>query len=195
VVAAFVLAALASGTARAEGPPRDDAVWRVRSTGRLTVDGGLVLGLPTVLDTGLATGLGGGVMFGHTLSFGVRASWASATESSLAWTVTHMDVRLRAAVAIARDAGRGRFALRLGLGPTFVDENRVRNQGMRAGLTGSALQTSAFDAVPTADLEAVVAVHIAGPWLLMVSGGPSVSIEGGAARAGWTAQLGTGWQP
>jgi hypothetical protein len=81
------------------------------------------------------------------------------------------------------------------VGPTFVYEDRVRNQGMRAGLTGSDLETSSLATVPAAELEAVVAVHVAGPWLMILSGGPSLLVSDGATHAGWTTQMGVGWQP
>jgi hypothetical protein len=66
---------------------------------------------------------------------------------------------------------------------------------MRAGLTGADLETSTLSTAPTADLEAVVALHILGPWLLVVSGGPSLAIVDGVMRGGFTAQMGVGWQP
>ncbi len=161
----------------------------------MTADGGLIFGLPADLESGFSTGVAAGLMFGRRLAAGVRVSWSTATVSSLAWTVSHADLRLRATAAIQQEAGRGRFALRLGLGPTIVRETRLRNQGTRAGLTGTALGTSALAALPAGDLEAVVAVHIAGPWLLMLSGGPSVAVADRKVRTGWTAQLGAGWQP
>lgn len=179
-----------------EGTIATDEGWRVHSTGSLTLDGGLLLGAPAALPTGLSTGVGAGVMCGRNLfAWGARASWSTATESSIGWTVTHDDLDLRVDGAIQHTVGRGRLALRLGVGSTVVHETRLRNQGTRAGLTGSDLQTSAFAALPAGDLEAVVALHIAGPWLLMVSGGPSVSIVSSAWRTGWKSQLGVGWQP
>jgi hypothetical protein len=190
-----LLAMLVGRAARADEPRLDDDAWRVRSTGPLTVDGGLVLASPAALQNGLSTGVGVGASYGRLLAWGLRASWSTATESSVDWTVTQADWKLRATAALQTSAGRGRFALRLGLGPTFVQETRLRNQGMRAGLTGSALTTSALTSVPAGDLDGVVAVHIAGRWLLTMSGGPSVTVVGGQARVGWTAQLGTGWQP
>ena len=76
-----------------------------------------------------------------------------------------------------------------------MHEDRARNQGARAGLTGGDLETSALAAFPAADLEGVVALHIVGPWLLTVSGGPTAIVADGALHGGWTAQLGAGWQP
>jgi len=135
-------------------------------------------------------------MYGRNLfACGARASWSTATESSIAWTVTNADLDMRVVGAIQRDIGRGRLALRLGVGSTIVHETRLRNQGSRAGLTGGDLETSTLAALPAGDLEAVVALHIAGPWLLMVSGGPSVSIVSSTLRTGWASQLGVGWQP
>jgi hypothetical protein len=109
--------------------------------------------------------------------------------------VTHSDLRLRATGGLQKAAGRGTIGLRLGLGGTLVHETRVRNQGMRAGLSGSELEASALRLVPAADLDAVVALHVAGPWLLVTSGGPSVDVLDGKLHAGWSAQLGVAWQP
>jgi hypothetical protein len=167
----------------------------VQSTGSLAVDAGLVLALPATWQTGLSSGIGAGVTRGRRFAWGLRGSWSSATESSLVWTVSHDDFRLRAVGVIQQPAGRGVFALRLGLGPTFVYEHRTRNQGARAGLTGSDLESSALAAFPGADLEAVVTVHVVGRWSLTVSGGPTAIVADGALAGGWTAQLGAGWQP
>jgi hypothetical protein len=187
--------ALHSTTARAEGPVQLDDRWPVRSGGPLTIDGGVMLALPAALGTGLSTGVGAGVMVGHRFRLGLRVAGSSATESSIDWTVTHTELRLRAAADIQHVAGRGAFGLRLGVGPTIVHETRLRNQGARAALTGSDLETTAFSALPSVDLDAVVGVHIAGPWLLMLSGGPSASWVSGDFKAGWSALVGTGWQP
>jgi hypothetical protein len=185
-----------SGAAVADEPARlADDQWAFRPGGRLAVDGGLVMGPSITLQTGMATGVGAGLTYGRRLALGVRASWASATESSLVWTVTHDDYRLRAVAVAQQPVGRGVFALRLGLGATVVHEDRTRVQGVRAGLMGAALENSATAALPAGDLEAVVSVHVVGPWLLAVSGGPSAIISDGAVRGGWTAQLGVGWQP
>lgn len=178
-----------------DGALLGDDTWRYQSIGHLAVDGGLVVGFPAALPTGLAKGIGAGVTAGEGLAWGARASWLTATESSLPWTVTHSDLRLRATGARQRAAGRGTIGVRLGLGGTLVHETRVRNQGMRAGLSGSELETSALRLVPAADLDAVIALHVAGPWLLVTSGGPSVDVLDGKLHAGWSAQLGVAWQP
>jgi hypothetical protein len=172
-----------------------DDTWRYHSDGDVAVDGGLVVGFPAALTTGLARGVGAGVTVGRWLAWGARASWLTATESSLPWTVTHSDLRLRLTGALQKSAGRGTIGLRLGLGGTLVHESRVRNQGMRAGLTGSELENGAYMMLPAADLEAVVALHVAGPWLLVTSGGPSLDVLDGRLHGGWTAQLGVAWQP
>ena len=172
-----------------------DDTWRYRSGGDLAVVGGLVVGFPTALTTGLARGIGAGVTMGRWLTWGARAAWVTATESSLPWKVTHSDLRLRITGALQKSAGRGTIGLRLGIGGTVVHESRVRNQGMRAGLTGSELETSSTMTLPAADLDAVVALHVAGPWLLVTSGGPSLDVLDGKLHGGWSAQLGVAWQP
>jgi hypothetical protein len=170
--------------------------FAVREGGPLLVDGGLVFGFPTALPTGLSRGIGGGVTFGECpLRWGARAAWVTATEHGTAWEVTHSDLRLRITGSAQHDAGRGSIGIRAALGGTLVHETRERHQGMRAGLTGDELEQSAFVMLPAADLEAVVAVKIIGPWLLMMSGGPSVALVDGNLRASWTAELGVAWQP
>lgn len=194
-----VFLALCIGPSRSaaadDGALLSDDTWRYRSTGDVAVDGGLVLGFPAALPTGLSTGVGAGVSAGRTVAVGARAAWVTATESSLPWTVTQSDLRLRLTAALQATPGRGIVGLRLGLGGTLVHETRVRNQGMRAGLSGSDLETSAFAMLPAADLDAVVALHIAGPWLLVTSGGPSIDRVDGKFHGGWTAELGVAWQP
>jgi hypothetical protein len=195
VVTALALTA-SSAAAQADDARRPvDDTFPVQSSGTLAVDGGLVLALPARLPTGLSSGIGAGFTRGRRLAWGVRGSWSSATESSLVWTVSHDDFRLRGVAALQQPAGRGVFALRLGLGPTFVYEHRTRNQGARAGLTGSDLETSALAVFPAVDLEGVVTLHLLGRWSLIISGGPTALIADGALRGGWTAQLGAGWQP
>lgn len=192
-----VLAALlVAHAAAAEGPTAATDSFAIRTGGPLTVDGGLVLGFPTALPTGLSRGIGGGVTFGACpLRWGARAAWVTATESTRAWEVTHSDLRLRVTGSAQHDVGRGSFGLRLGAGGTLVHESRLRAQGMRAGLTGSELETSTFAMVPAADLEAVIGVHVVGPWMLVMTGGPSVALVDGDAHASWTAEIGVAWQP
>jgi hypothetical protein len=172
-----------------------DDTWRYQSTGALAVDGGLVVGFPAALPTGLAKGIGAGATAGQGLTVGARVAWVTATESSLPWTVTQSDLRMRITGGVQHAAGRGTLGLRLGLGGTLVHESRVRNQGMRAGLMGDALETSAFALLPAADLDAVIALHVAGPWLLVMSGGPSLDVLDRRLHAGWSAELGVAWQP
>jgi hypothetical protein len=177
-------------------PTAASDTFAIREGGDLLVDGGLVLGFPTALPTGLSRGIGGGVTFGHCpLRWGARAAWVTATEHGPAWEVTHSDLRLRVTGSAQHDVGRGSIGLRLGAGGTLVHETRLRNQGMRAGLTGDELETSTWAMLPAADLEAVVAVKVIGPWLLTMSGGPSVALLDGTLRTSWTAELGVAWQP
>jgi hypothetical protein len=193
---ACYLALPSPGAAHADdGALLTDDTWRYRPGGELAIDGGLALGFPAALPTGLATGLGAGLSVGRGLAWGARAAWLTATESSLAWTVTHSDLQLRVTGALQAEAGRGTLALRLGLGGTLVHETRVRNQGMRAGLSGAELATSAYAMLPAVDLDGVVSLHIAGAWLMMMSGGPSLDVVDGKLRAGWNAQLGAAWRP
>ena len=193
---AVLIALAVARPALADGLITDDS-FTVAPTAPLKVDAGLVAGFPAALPTGMTLGIGAGVDYSHCglWMVGARASWTTATESSEAWTVTDSDLRLRATGAVQHLAGRGALALRLGLGGTVVHEARVRNQGQRAGLTGSDLASSAYAMLPAADLEAVVALHVAGPWIMVVSGGPSVVVHDGAAHGGWTSQLGVAWQP
>jgi hypothetical protein len=166
-----------------------------RRGGPLAVDAGLIVGFPAALPTGLSRGAGVGIARGDTLAWGARAAWVTATESTMAWTVTHSDLRLRATGELRHAAGRGTLGVRLGLGGTLVHESRSRNQGERAGLSGSALATSAWAMLPAADLEATVGVAVIGCWSLQLAGGPSIALRGGDAHASWAAQLGVAWRP
>jgi len=195
VVAALALTASAARVRADDGRRPVDDDFPVQSTGPLAVDAGLLLAMPASLQTGLSSGIGAGVTRGRRFAWGVRGSWSSATESSLVWTVSHDDFRLRGVAVLQQPAGRGVFALRLGLGPTFVYEHRTRNQGARAGLTGTDLESSALAVFPGVDVEGVVTLHLLGRWSLTLSGGPTAIVADGALRGGWTAQLGAGWQP
>jgi hypothetical protein len=192
---ALSLALLIPRRARGDGPPLAADLSSVASGGRLTIDGGLLLALPTALGPGLSTGFALGVTRGRRFAWQARASWSTATESSIPWTVTQWDLRLRVGGALQHSLGGARVGLRLGVGPTIVHETRVRNQGMAAALTGSALETSTYATLPAGDLEAFVALQVFGPWLLALSGGPSAAIDGGTFRGGWVTFLGIGWQP
>ncbi len=90
-----------------DGTLLGDEPWNYRSSGRVAVDGGLVVGFPAALPTGLSAGAGAGVTVGDTLTWGARASWVTATESSLPWTVTHSDLRLRVTGGVQAAPGGG----------------------------------------------------------------------------------------
>jgi len=176
----------------------DDDTFAVKQGGPYLVDAGLLVGAPAALPAGISSGISAGFTreCGCLFSYGARASWSTESVDTDIWTVTHWDMRLHAFGMIRHTAGRGVIGLRLGGGPTFVHEHRVRDQGMRLpGLTGSALETSTTATLPAAELELVVGLHVAGPWLGMISAGPSVDILDGNLRGGWTAQIGVGWQP
>jgi len=193
--ALFALLLLVPAIARADGPRQVDTTYAVKPAGELTVEAALVTGFPAALPTGLARGLGAGVTFGGMLAWGAHLSWATASESSAAWDVTHRDLRARITGSVRHIAGRGTVGLRFGAGATLVNEVRRRHQGARAGLTGDMLETSAWAMLPGATAEAVIALRIRGPWALVVSGGPAVNFEGDKPRAGWCAELGVSWQP
>lgn len=191
---ALALVALSSPVF-AEGPPipSDSFDWRAGESP--TIDGGLVVGFPTALPTGMSRGIGGGITFGDCpLRWGARAAWVTATESTLAWQVTHSDLRLRVTGSAQHDSGRGSLGVRLGAGGTLVHESRLRNQGERGGVMGDLLETSAFAFVPAADLEAVVGLHVIGSWLVVISGGPSLALVDREPRWSWTAELGVAWR-
>src|SRR5450432_1811207 len=102
--ATFLLVVLAGTAARADGLRVDDDLWKVSSSGRLGVDAGVIFGLPATWQTGLPSGVGGGFSYGRAIPWGVRAPWSTATESSLAWSVSHDDFRLRATAAVQHAA-------------------------------------------------------------------------------------------
>lgn len=181
--------------AAAEGPTIASDSFPYRKGGPLLVDGGLALGFPTALPTGMSVGAGAGVTFGECpLRWGARVAWVTATESDRTWEVTHSDLKLRVTGSAQHDVGRGSVGVRLAAGGTLVQESRVNKQGSRGGLKGTMLETSAFAFVPATDLEAVIGIHVLGAWMLVVNGGPSLAVVDGAARWSWTAQLGVAWQ-
>lgn len=184
-----------SGTTRAQGVTQGDDTWSYASRGELAVDAGLALGDPAAPPTGMGKGVGAGVDLGRALSWGLRAAWLTSSESSLVWNVTHDDLQLRLTGGLRARVGRGSFGLRLGLGGTLVHESRERSQGSRAGLSGGELSSSSWKMLPALDLDAVVALHIAGAWLMVLSAGPSAALFEGSARAGWNAHVGAAWQP
>ena len=186
---------LAAGVAQAE-PDRllGDDTFAVRDGGHYIFDAGLFAAQPAGLPSGISTGLGAGVtrQCGCGLSYGARASWSTEDASSLVWNVSQWDLRLRALVQVRHTAGRGVLALRLGGGPTIVHEHRVRISSAEDNML---IESSATAMLPAIDLEALVGLHVAGPWLAMVSAGPTVELLDGNLRGGWIAQIGVGWQP
>jgi hypothetical protein len=173
----------------------DGDAYVYRTDGKFLIDAGFVTGFPTALTTGLTSGVAAGITIGECpMRWGVRAAWVTATENSLDWTVTDSDTRLRATGSIQYDAGRGVIAARAGVGPTLIHEYRLRNLGKRAGLTGTDLENSAFLLVPSADLDGLIQVRIAGQWSMMLAGGPSMSLVSKSLHANWNAELGVAWQ-
>jgi len=178
--------------ARADGLADDD-LWRYRSS-RVALDAGFVAAHPVALETGLATGVGAGITFGHGWTWGARASWARASETAIGWTVTHDDMRAAVVGGGQVSAGRGELGVRLGLGAAGVHELRARVHGDVAGSHGDARADRTTAWAPTGDLDAVVALHISGAWMMVLAGGPSLAYIDGAIHAGWTSQLGAAWQ-
>lgn len=193
IVLALALACVPN-LAAADGRLLDDNTFAVTPGGRFVLDTGLFVGMPAALPTGMSTGVALGLTrnCGCHFAYGLRASWSTVTEASMAWSVSQSDYRVRAVGDVHHDAGRGRLALRLGVGTTVVHEIRTEPQSAR---TPNPIETHAVEALPAADLEAVVALHVTGTWLAVVSAGPSVDYYSGALRGGWTAELGVGWQP
>jgi len=161
----------------------------------LSAHAGVFVAKPAALPTGLSTGVGGDAARGDELAWGAAAAWSTATEHSATHTVRHSDLRLHATAALQRTAGRGSIALRLGAGGTLVHETRRRDQGERAGLTGDALETSAWRMLPSADLTLSTSLALVGAWGVVVNGGPSVVLRDGRAHAGWSGMLGVAWRP
>ena len=171
----------------------DDDLWRYHASG-VALDAGLVAAHPVALETGLATGVGAGITFGERWTWGARASWARATEPAIGWTVTHDDVRAGVTGGAQLSVGRGTLGVRLGLGAAVVHEARLRMRGELAGTQGTRLEDARTAGFPTAQLEAVVALHISGAWLMVLSGGPSLTRIDAAAHVGWMSQVGVAWQ-
>jgi hypothetical protein len=178
-----------------EGRLLDDETFSYRPHHCAVYDAGFVLAAPTALPTGLARGVAAGVTVGKTFAWGVRASYASASEDGEAWAATHREVRALATGSVQHVLGRGVLGLRAGLGGTFVHEHRMRHQGGRAGLEGDELEATNLALLPTATLDATLGLHVRGAWMLQLSAGPSVSLIDGETRGAWSAALGVAWHP
>jgi hypothetical protein len=193
VLACLAASALLTSLARAQDLVAENAIRKS------TLDGQLVLALPAALQTGMSAGVGLGYLRAATasgwLAWGARASWSTATEYTLSDTVRNDDIRLRLCLGVQRIAGRGSFGLRLGVGATAVYENVTASQGSRAGLTGSALESTKWYLLPAADLEGVVFLRVWHAWGMSLSGGPTLHLLDGSARYGWSSALGVLWQP
>jgi len=179
--------------ARADGLADDD-VWRYR-TSAITLDGGLVAALPAALGTGLAKGFGAGLSVARGPWFwGARAAWATASETTIGWDVTHDDLKLRLVGGAQAHRGRGTFGVRIGAGGTLVHERRDRLRGDLAGSQGSMRTTTANAVGPAADVDGVVSLHVTRGWMLLVSAGPSWSRVEHKMMMGWNSYLGVAWQ-
>ena len=168
-----------------------------RAGGPDRVDAGVFIGQPAALPAGVASGVEVGVAraYGPAFAYGARLAVAGITESSEAFTASDLDFRGRATAALGHVIGRGELALRLGAGANLVYEDRTRNGGGRAGLMGSALETHTLGALPAVDLEAVLALHVYGPWLVVVTGGGTADLRDGGVFGGFVAGIAIGWQP
>ena len=171
----------------------DDDVWRY-CAGRVAIDAGFAVARPAALPTGLAKGVGAGITLGDGLQLGARASWATATEYAIGWTVTHDDLRVAVTAGGQRSVGRGSFGLRAGVGGVLVHETRRRVRGDVAGARGAALEMASTALLPAANLDAVIGLHISGAWMMLFAGGPSLVRVDGALHTGWTSHLGVAWQ-
>lgn len=175
--------------------PATDDTWHYDPLACTVVDGGLGVAAPSALPTGLMRGIGGGFTHGRGgFAWGARATLMTASEATRAWAITHRDARVRMVGALQHVSGRATLGIRAGIGGSLIRESRVRHQGMRAGLDGDELETTAYALVPVATLEAVIALRVRGAWSFLLSGGPAAVVEGGDARVGWTTELGIGWQ-
>ena len=107
---------------------------------------------------------------GCHFAYGARASWSTSPSRRRRGPSITTDLRLRATGSMRHDAGRGTSRCGSALGPTIVHEVRDAQRARWKRANRSA--TRACDTVPAGDLEAVFAVHVAGPWLAVASGGP-----------------------
>ncbi len=158
-------------------------------------DAGLFLSLPVAMAAGLSKGLAAGATWGRAFAVGGRTSWSTATEYTHSHEVTQSDLRLRATGTAELAIGTGFLGFRLSPGATLIHETRKRVQGERLGLTGDALERSAWKWVPGAELEAVTRIKLVGNWGMSLGIGPSFHWALGEPAWGGVGNLGIAWLP
>jgi hypothetical protein len=191
LVAALLLSLSLAPISVAAGEPAARAIH--------LVEGRVLLATPAALPTGMATGVE--VTFTRTLTrwlaWGVRVSWATATEYStdyaVGWEVRHDDLRARGLFLLQRVLGRATLALRLGVGVTLVHQGLTQRP---APVTGgrSLPEDEGWRVLPSIELEPAVTLRLLGGWGVSLGGGPALHVLDGSARWGWTSGLGVAWQ-
>lgn len=160
----------------------------------MELDAGLLLARPAALQTGLSTGVSGGLRLGEALGGLARLGWSSATEYTLTHTVTHHEFRARLGAEAAYRTGPGAVGLRLLCGATAVYERRERAQAERAGLSEAEALDTGLQLVPVGEAAVGYAVHVLDDFGLSLALGPSLTWRDGA-HLGFTAELGVAFWP
>ena len=112
--AAFAIILCSASIAHADGGRLlSDDTFTVGEHGQYVLDGTMLVASPSVLPAGMSAGVAAGITreCGCSWSYGARASWSTATDSSETWIVTDQELRLRATLAIHHRAGRGTIGL------------------------------------------------------------------------------------
>jgi len=165
--------------------------------GPVALDTGLVIARPALLGTGMVRGVAAGVSGAGWLTWGLRAAWGQALEYTEHWAITDNEVRLRAVGLLQGNAGRGTWALRLGVGASAIYTTRDRAQAGRLGAAGSTeeLHTTAWTLAPGGELEVGVTLRVVGTWGLALFVGPSLHHARGDTIVGWGGHVGLAWLP
>ncbi len=199
LLAAGLLAPYAACADPADAVATADAATPATSPAPTTAwaaaDLSVVAASPAALGTGLAMGPSVRVIRGDTVVWGAELGWVRATEYSPSWAVTHDEFRARALAGLQAYAGRARLIVQVGAGVTALYEHRARAQASRLSQLNVATTSSAWAALPAADLRLGVQLPVYAGWGATVLIGPAFHLRDGQPDLGFTASLAAGWLP
>lgn len=151
----------------------------------------LTLGTPAALQTGLASGFGVAATRGDVLRWGAGAGFASATEWSPSWAVTHWEFRGRLTARWQKSLGAGVLFAGASAGATVVHEYALLDQSWRTN--EGKVERRHWAVRPAAEAEIGAGVRLFGDYGLLVAFGPAW--PAGDNAVGFAGRFGLGWWP